>query len=207
MRTAFIQTLTQDICLTGKIGEDALAFLLQRGYPKTAEHCRRVAAEARRLAVRFGADPDEAEQAGWLHDVSAVIPDQDKLQAARSLEIDVLFEEEAYPPILHQKLSAALARQAFGVVHPSVLSAIGCHTTLKAGASRLDKIVFIADKIAWDGGGDAPAREKILVGLQQSLDLGVFIHLQELWQRRERLPCVHPWFVEAYREFKERNGG
>ncbi len=195
-----IQNLTRGTRLTGNISQDAAFFLHHHGYPKTAEHCRSVAAQARVLAVRFGEPAEFAEQAGWLHDISVVIPDEERLDVARSLGLEVLPEEEAYPMILHQKLSAVLAREIFGVTRPEVLSAIGCHTTLKAKASRLDQIVFIADKIAWDGGGESPERENILAGLQQSLEGGAFAHLDFLWQRRQSLRCVHPWFVEAYEE-------
>ena len=197
---AFIRKLTAGMRLPVEVSEAVPVFLAQHGFPRTTEHCRLVAAEARRLADLFCEAPRLAEQAGWLHDVSAVIPSGERLQAARLLCLEVLPEEEAYPMILHQKLSAVLAREVFEIEHAGVLSAIGCHTTLKAGSSSLDKIVFIADKLAWDGGGEPPERENILAGLQQSLERGVFVHLDYLWQRREQLRCLHPWFVEAYNE-------
>ncbi len=187
--------------MTGDVRADAPVFLCQHGCPRTAGHCRQVAEQARRLALRFGEDPNQAEQAGWLHDISAVISVEERLEAALSLGVEVLPEEEAYPLILHQKLSVVMARNLFGVAEPAVLSAIGCHTTLKAGSSNLDEIVYIADKIAWDGGGERPEIEMIQAGLEQTLDRGVFVHLDYLWQRRERLGCLHPWFVEAYDEF------
>ena len=189
--------------LKGIFSKDVVDFLTDQGRPKTAEHSRRVAAEARRLALRFGEDLDRAEQAGWLHDISAVFPVEQRLEAARQLGLEILPEEAAYPSILHQKLSVVVAGRVFGVTDPAVLSAIGCHTTLKRGASHLDLVVFVADKLEWDGpNDDIPYREAVLAGLERSLERGAFAYLDFLWQRRQSLPTLHPWMVEAYQEFK-----
>jgi predicted HD superfamily hydrolase involved in NAD metabolism len=188
--------------LTGVLSEDMTAFLIDRGCPKTAEHSRRVVAEARRLAQRFGEDQDRAEQAGWLHDISAVFPAGQRLEAARELGVEVLPEEAAYPMILHQKLSVVVARRVFGVTDPGVLSAIGCHTTLKAGASRLDLVVFVADKLEWDSPDAPPYRQAVLAGLECSLERGAFAYLDYLWKQRQSLPVLHPWMVAAYHELE-----
>jgi len=102
--------------------------------------------------------------------------------------------------ILHQKLSAVMAREIFGIGDAAVLSAIGCHTTLKASASTLDKVVFVADKIAWDQPGKPPYLDGILGALDQSLHQAALRYLDYLWQRRQTLPAVHPWFVAAHRQ-------
>ncbi len=39
-----------------------------------------------------------------------------------------------------------VSKNGFSGVDPEILSAISCHTTLKAQYSRLDLIVFLADK-------------------------------------------------------------
>ena len=82
-------------------------------------------------------------------------------------------QEKQFPMILHQKLSVVIAREIFHVTDPQVLSSIGCHTTLKAGASRLDKVVFLADKIAWDQDGDPAYLHEMRAALDQSLDAAV----------------------------------
>jgi HD superfamily phosphohydrolase YqeK len=114
----------------------------------------------------------------------------------------VLTAEEAAPMLLHQRLAALIARKMLGIVDAPVLSAICCHTTLKANASRLDKVVFLADKLAWDQPGRPPYQSKLLAALDESLDRAAFCYLQHLWQHRETLQAVHPWFLEAYHELK-----
>jgi predicted HD superfamily hydrolase involved in NAD metabolism len=199
MHQLFLQ-LTQNFQFKGHIRDDVTGFLVQHGYPKTVGHSVQVAAEARRLAHMVGVDEAQAETAGWLHDVSVVIPAQERPQFARELGLEVLPEEEAVPMIIHQKLSAVMARELFGVSDETIVSAIGCHTTLKVKATRLDKVVFVADKIKWDQPGEPPYLSDLLAALERSLDQAVFCYLDYLWQQRDRLPVVHPWFVEAYQQ-------
>lgn len=186
--------------LTGDLGRDVSLFLIRRGCPKTAEHCRRVAAECARIAALVGADVTQAESAGWLHDVSAVFPHEQRTEVARGLGLEVLPEEDAFPMIAHQKLSAVLAREFFGVDDPVVTTAVGCHTTLQVDAGMLDKVLFVADKIKWDGVGLPPYHKELLHALEHSLDEAARCYLHWLWERRESLRVVHPWLVAAHRQ-------
>ena len=187
----------------GDIASDARSFLLDHGFAATADHCARVASLAGSLAVRFGADETGARVAGWLHDISAVIPVPERLSTARQLEIQVLPEEEAAPMLLHQKLSACMAATLFGVTDGTILAAIACHTTLKPCATQLDKVVFLADKIAWDQQGSPPYLGGCLAALEDTrhgaLDRAVLHYLDYLWKGRAALPALHPWFAMAYR--------
>jgi predicted HD superfamily hydrolase involved in NAD metabolism len=196
--------LVRDVPLTGHVDLDVAALLTRHGYTNTVRHCRRVAAEAERLAAHFGAHPARAQTAGWLHDVSAVFPVTRRLAVARELDLDILSEEQMAPMLLHQKLSAAMARDLFGVQDKAVLSAVGCHTTLKANASLLDKVLFVADKVAWDQPGTPPYLGDVRRALKRSLDEAVFCYLEYLWQRRADLGAVHPWFMQAYLAFQNQ---
>ena len=182
---------------TGKIAEDVPRFLASFGYQKTAEHCSAVAVKAKELAEKFGCDPFKAEQAGYLHDISVVIPNEKRIEFAQSQLVKVLAEEVQYPMIIHQKLSVVLAREAFGITDHEVLSAIGCHTTLKAKPKRLDKVVFLADKIAWDQDGKPPYFSKVIEAMKESLDIAVLEYLNFLWERRSQMKVIHPWLVES----------
>ena len=190
--------------LSGHLRDDMVAFLTQHGCAATAGHSMRVAAEAVRLAHRYSLDAHAAEQAAWLHDISAVIPGAQRVAVADHLGVDVLPEERAFPMVIHQKLSAVIARDIFGVTTPAILSAIACHTTLKAGASALDMVVFVADKIKWDQAGDPPYLAAITAAADHSLDAAAWCYLEYLWQRRASLAVVHPWLAEAHRWLSAR---
>jgi len=226
--------LTQSFFFTGATDADAQRFLEHHRRPDTALHCAAVAQEAQRLAEMAGIDRQQAEQAGWLHDISAVIPgcghkearrlaemEEIELQveqagrqheisevapvhghlaAARALGLEILPEEASAPVLIHQKLSAVMAEQVFGVRERQVLDAISCHTTLRAHSTRLDKVLFVADKLAWDQPGEAPFAKDMRASLKISLERAVWVYLDYLWQRRQTLPAIHPWMAAAYRE-------
>lgn len=185
---------------SSSLAKDVRELLTLHGKPHTADHSAAVASEAERLAQRFGANVSAAVDAAWLHDVSAVFPGAQRATIADALGLDVLAAERAFPPIVHQKLSVVLARELFGVTNDAVLSAVGCHTTLKAGASVLDKVVFLADKIAWDQPGTPPYGAELDAALERSLDAGALVYLEYLWSRRATLPTLHPWVAVARNE-------
>lgn len=162
-----------------------VALLTRHALPKTAGHCLRVGEQAKRIARRFGEDEGKAEIAGWLHDVSAIVPNDQRIALAESLGLDVLGEERRLPMIVHQKLSVVIARDTFNITDPTILSAVGCHTTLKANASELDKVVFVADKIAWDQPGQPPYLTALTTALDQSLDAAALCFINWLWDRRD----------------------
>ena len=201
-----LSQLSHGLRRTRDLHMDMVAFLILYGYTNTANHCTAVAAQARVLAEQFGADPRRAQAAGWLHDISAILPVAQRLDTARQWGLEILPAEEAAPMLLHQRLSAVIAQDLFNVVDHSVLSAIGCHTTLKAHASLLDKVVFVADKIAWDQQGTPPYLLELSNTLIHSLDKAVLCYLDHLWQRREELAAIHPWFVDAHRELQQSMG-
>ena len=133
---------------TGVVSKDVPRYLESFSLQKTASHCEAVAVEAKSLAIKFDGHLKKAEIAGFLHDISAVIPNHERIEFAQSHQVEVLAEEAQFPMIIHQKLSVVIARDVFSVIDSGILSAIGCHTTLKAKATRLDKVVFLADKIS-----------------------------------------------------------
>jgi predicted HD superfamily hydrolase involved in NAD metabolism len=201
---ALYAQLIRSLPLTGNPCSDMAVFLAHHGCASTVEHSHRVAIEAERLATQFGANPSYARIAGCLHDVSAALPVAQRISAAKALELEILPEEEAAPMLLHQKLSAAMARDIFDIADGAILCAVECHTTLKAGASTLDKVVFVADKVAWDQSGIPPYLKDVTRALRRSLDRAALCYLDYLWQRQDTLLAVHPWFEQAYRELTSR---
>jgi len=182
---------------TGNVSEDVFQFFSLFEHQKTAEHCALVARKAKELSQRFDSDSTKAEQAGYLHDVSAVIPNEKRIEYAHSHMVEVLEAEIQSPMIIHQKLSVVVARDIFDVTDHDILSAIGCHTTLKAKAALLDKVVFLADKIAWDQAGKPPYLDDVVKAMAVSIDAAILEYLNYLWEQREQLQVVHPWFIEA----------
>lgn len=198
--------------LTGDLAVDAPGFLRHHGKDAIARHVEWVAANAQRLAARFGADERAAVTAAWLHDISRVLPGADMVEPAEQAGVELLPEERRLPELIHGKLSAVMARRFFGVEDPAVLEAIGCHSTLRAGAGLVVKVLFVADKLAW-----LPQEAPYMAELEEALgggplagdmappgagggalDRAVWSFLD--WAR-PRYPVVHPWLREAHAEF------
>ncbi|MBQ3484341.1 MAG: bis(5'-nucleosyl)-tetraphosphatase (symmetrical) YqeK [Clostridia bacterium] len=162
---------------TGDIAADAETLLMSRRKVATWRHVQNVADACVELATRFGLDEAQCRIAGILHDISAVVPAAEMLRYAQHTGMSLDAAEINHPFLLHQRLSAVIAQEAFGVNDDAVLQAIACHTTLHAEASPLDMALFLADKIAWDQPGEPPFLAPVQAALQTSLDSACWVYL------------------------------
>ncbi|MDT2815279.1 bis(5'-nucleosyl)-tetraphosphatase (symmetrical) YqeK [Vagococcus carniphilus] len=163
---------------------------------KIAKHSLEVATEAKRLAPKFQIDEEKAYLAALLHDIGNVVPSDKQLLLAKELKLHVVEAEEILPFLLHQKLSAYLAEKIFFVTDQELLSAMACHTTLKAQATDLDKLIFIADKVKWDHSDRAPFLDDVEQALTVSLNQACLVYLE--WAFIQGMPVIHPMLQEAY---------
>lgn len=183
--------------ITGNLKEDIAAIFHCHQDEETLKHVLKVAEEAIRISKRFGVEPEEAEQAGLLHDISNIVPVNLMLEVAKELSVKVEEEEYKYPRIIHQKLSRAMAEQVFGISNPNILNAIECHTTLKSNASQLDKVLFIADKLSWESPGQIDQHEIRQKVENNELNQAILIYLDHIWEQRNNLKLVHSWTIQA----------
>lgn len=166
------------------------------------DHCLAVAKTAKMLAEKYGENPSKAYIAGLLHDVGGYYPNDKRVAIANEAGIPLLEEEEAYPLLIHQKISKFLARWKFGIFNDEILSAIECHTTLKANFTRLDLIVFLADKISPDHPTEPQYKAALLKALERSPETAALFYINEMLKRG--VPVTHPWLLEAKKELEEK---
>ncbi|MCQ6568912.1 bis(5'-nucleosyl)-tetraphosphatase (symmetrical) YqeK [Bacillus mycoides] len=188
---------------TGKIENDIKDFLLKYNKEFTYKHSIRVANEARKIAKIFYEDEEKAAIAGCLHDISAIFPNEERIAVAEEFGIEILQEEREFPMIIHQKLSRVIAKEVFKVEDKEVLNAICCHTTLHKHATKMDLVLFIADKLEWDQIGTPPYLINVKKALGNSLEHAAFVYISYLWERKDTLKVIHPWLEEAYWYLKE----
>lgn len=137
--------------------------------PHLLSHVREVARESADLARRFHADVETCTLAALCHDLAGILRPEDMLSMARVMGFWLDPAEEAYPFLLHQRFGAILARERLGIEDPAILSAIACHSTLRAHATAVDMVVFLADKLAWDQPGTPPYEQMVRQALDRSL--------------------------------------
>lgn len=205
MKDSVFGQLTADIKFTYDLKDDVETFLIKHGEQNTFEHTMNVVREALWIAPLFGVDPEAARQAALLHDTSNAISVRDMKEVAEACSVSIMEEELRHIRIIHQKLSKEMARRVFDCTSTEILNAIECHTTLKAGASPLDKVLFVADKISWELEGDHAYQAGMRGKLDElDLDEAVLVYLEHVWGQRDKLKLVHPWLIAA-REELSRN--
>lgn len=128
-------------------------YLVSKNCEKTYYHCMEVGEYAYQLGEKYLTSPEKVSIAGYLHDISAVYPNNQRISVAQKYGIELNETEMAFPMIIHQKISKSIAKMDFGIEDNEILSAIECHTTLKKNYSDIDLVLFVADKIKWDQEG------------------------------------------------------
>ena len=168
---------------------------------ETLHHVTQVAAQAQNLAGQHDVNPASAHLAALAHDLAAGIPAEEMPSVAEQMGILVSDVDRAIPSLLHGPIAAAALETKLGLDDEDVLNAIRYHSTLRAGASSLEKVVFLADKIAYDP--TSPHQGEYLSALQSaaSLDEAALIYLDFLLDNAWRYKWYpHPNALAAYRE-------
>ena len=114
---------------------------------KRFAHTLAVAYTARSLARIHHVDALRAEKAALLHDCAKCIPLKEMQRIANSHTPVGDEEILASGNLLHSIAGAYLALDRYNIADDEILQAIACHTTGKPGMTRLDMVVYLADKI------------------------------------------------------------
>ncbi len=134
---------------TNQLKQEIKTFLLEKECYATYNHCITVGDYAEEIGHEFlnEAEREQVKIAGYLHDISAIYPNNERIFVAEDMKIELFKEERQFPMIIHQKISRIMAQREFGIQDEKILSAISCHTTLKKKFSKVDLVLFVADKI------------------------------------------------------------
>lgn len=155
------------------------------------------------LAMCYGADIEQAQAAGLLHDCAKCIPNQKKLKLCKEYHIPVSDVERQSPYLLHSSLGAYIAREKYEITDQEILDAIACHTTGKPDMTLLEKIIFISDYIE-PMRTKAPNLEQIRQCAFSNLDYAVYLVLRDTLQYLEKeQACLDNQTIIAYNYYRE----
>ena len=137
-------------------GEDVLQYnpddkkkiLKARLSAKRYTHSLNVADECRKLAEKYGEDPDKAYFAGLLHDICKELPESEQKALVLDSGYTVCREEIETRSLLHGIAGAYYVKKEFGIEDIDILNSIRFHTVGRAGMSRLEEIVYIGDLVS-----------------------------------------------------------
>lgn len=130
---------------------------------------------ARELALIHGADPDDAERAGILHDVTKALEGEDQLRLCDKYGIILSDFDRKHTKLLHAVTGAAVAEHVFGE-NAAVCQAIRWHTSGKADMTVLEKIIYVADYM--EPNRDFPGVEKLRKLAKTDLDAALLMGLE-----------------------------
>lgn len=147
--------------------EKLLAQIRAQMHQKRYDHTLGVAQTARRLAEKYGADPDKAELAGYVHDYCKCWPVEKmkEILLRHDLPAEVLNGEKE---LWHAFAGAIVVQTELGIADPEVLQAVRYHTTGRIGMSLLEKVVCVADFI--EPNRAFPGIEEIRMLAEENLD-------------------------------------
>ena len=121
------------------------------------EHTLNAKKIAVRLAKRYRVAEDHAALAALLHAPANEISKADMRELTRQYPPPADGGEGRPAPVCHGLRTANPPRPPQRLAHCAILSAIACHTAGKAGMSKLDKVVYLADMTSkerdWPGVG------------------------------------------------------
>ena len=171
-------------------------FYIINNKPDTLKHVRSVAGTNIDIAKQFDLDVNKCYLAGLLHDIGIVMKPEDMIHYAEDIGMDIDESENKYPFLLHQRISKNIAEQIFRNEDTDILSAIECHTTLKANPGKYDMSLFIADKLSWDQEGKPPFYNQVKSALAQSLESACLQYMTYMLEN-DMILYPHRQFVEA----------
>lgn len=138
---------------------------------KRFRHSCEVAKAAKKLAKKYGADPEKAEIAGILHDIMKDTAKDEQLKIMNCFGIILNDIEAVTPNLWHQISGAAYVEHELGIDDPEIISPIRWHTSGKKDMTLMEKVVFIADFISDDR--DYKGVDKMRAIAKESLDKAI----------------------------------
>lgn len=117
---------------------------------KRYQHSLNVAAECRKLAEKYGEDPEKAYFAGLLHDVCKELAPEEQIRLIEESGFTVCREERETRSLWHAVAGAYFIKSVWGVEDIDIINSIRFHTVGRAGMSRLEEIVYLGDLVSAD---------------------------------------------------------
>lgn len=117
---------------------------------KRYTHSFNVADAALKLAEKYGADIEKAYLAGLVHDICKEVPTDEQLAMAQKCRQGIDETEQKIPALYHAAAGSWYGENVLHIHDEDILNAVRYHTTGRAGMSRLEECVYLADLISED---------------------------------------------------------
>ncbi len=164
-------------------------------------HSLRVADVAMELARIYSYDQNKAYIAGLVHDIAKEFTLEENKEVILKYHLSSNLLRDDYQKQLHADIGAVLAREKYHL-DEEVCHAIFCHTMGDIPMNKLDKILFVADKIEpmKDYDGIDKVRELAYVNLNQAVILCMECQINKIVSKNIKL---HPKIIEVLNYLKK----
>jgi predicted HD superfamily hydrolase involved in NAD metabolism len=114
---------------------------------KRYKHSLRVLKTALELGKTYGEKQENIEVAALLHDYAKELTLDEAYKLMKRHGISADKNPIISLDLIHGELASLIAKDEFGIEDIDIINAIKYHTTGRAGMSRLEKIIYLADTI------------------------------------------------------------
>jgi nicotinate-nucleotide adenylyltransferase len=163
------------------------------------DHTLRVTKLAVKIARSNKQDIHKAYIAAMLHDCAKDLPKQTQLEIMQSYFADEL---ESSPQIYHQFSGTIIAQSSYNITNQEILKAIKYHATASNNMSKLDKIIYCADKL--EPGRDLEAARLVEL-CKKDINLGFKEVLAKNYEYLKKFIAkdykIHPLTLAAYNKY------
>lgn len=160
------------------------------------EHTLRVAALSKKLAAKYGASVQAAEQAALLHDIAKCMSKDTLGLLLQECDGDMRLLD-FHHELWHGPVGAMIAEKEFGIDNEDVLNAVRYHTTGRPNMSLLEKIIFVADLI--EPKRDFPGVEQLRSladdSIEKAIEASIIHSIDYLLSKRV---AIYPDSFECY---------
>lgn len=178
--------------------------LQQKLSPSTYQHTLGVTETAVALAKHHGVSIQKARLAGLLHDLLKQIGEDETRRLIEHYGLALDEEMSKAIHLVHGPLAAVYIKAHLNIEDEDLTNAIRYHTTGRAGMSRLEKIVCLADYIEPNRGQSESLtllRELAYTDLNQAM--ATMFETNHAYLKEKNRP-IHSWGIEALADIKEK---
>ncbi len=172
--------------------------LAERLNEKRYYHSLCVADEAKRLAIKYGADVEKCYLAGLLHDITKNASNEEHLKIFDTFGIMLTAEESSFK-LWHAISGALYIKYVLNIDDEEIYDAVRYHTTAKANMPLMTKILYLADYTSRDRDyEDVDIMRKLVdISIVEAMKYALKYTITDL-VNLDRV--IHPDTVSAYNE-------
>ena len=162
-------------------------------------HSLCVADEAKRLAILYSEDADNAYLAVLLQDITKNFTIAEHLNIFSKFDIILSDVEKISVPIWHGISASAYVKHTLGINDEKIISAIRYHTTAKSNMSLFEKLIYLADYTSADRNYPDVGVMRSLVNesIEDAMLYSLKYTIKDLISKER---AVHPDTLNAYNE-------